>query len=308
MKKVYITILNYNTHDKTIECIKSLKKLKTRGIDLNVVLIDNNSKEKFEIDENDYSDINLVFIKNEENLGFSGGHNMGFSYALEHGADFVVPLNSDTIVDESLIEELIKPFERDDRVGITVPKIYFAKGSEFHKGRYKKEDLGNVIWYAGGITDWNNVISSHRGVDEVDRGQYDEIFNTEFATGACFMISCEVLKRVGMFDDKYFLYYEDGDLNVRVKKAGYKILYTPKAFLWHSNAGSGGGSGSSLQDYYITRNRLLFGFSHAPLRAKLALLRESIRVFKNGREWQKRGVRDFYFRKFGKGSFFEKVS
>jgi GT2 family glycosyltransferase len=113
----------------------------------------------------------------------------------------------------------------------------------------------------------------------------------------------EVFEKVGFLNEKYFLYYEDNEYSQRVKRTGYKVVYTPKAVLWHKNAGSAGGSGSNLQDYYITRNRLLFGLAYAPLKARLALLRESFKLLIAGRYWQKRGVLDFYLRKFNKGSY-----
>ena len=184
-----------------------------------------------------------------------------------------------------------------------MPKIYFAKGHEFHKSRYTEEEKGKVIWYVGGVLDWRNVIGRHRGVDEVDVGQYEKVENTEFATGCCMMIRKEVFKRIGLFDEKYFLYYEDADFSIKAKHAGYKIVYSPKAYLWHINAGSAGGSGSALQDYYTTRNRMIFGMRHAPLRSKISLIRESISLFLTGRDWQRVGIRDFYFSRFGKASF-----
>lgn len=99
------------------------------------------------------------------------------------------------------------------------------------------------------------------------------------------------------------MYYEDADYSVKAKKKGIKILYWPSAIVWHKNAGSAGGSGSTLQDYFISRNRMLFGMRYAPLRARFALFRESIRIMFTGRYWQKRGVIDFYRHKFGKGTY-----
>lgn len=303
MKTIFIVILNFNTKDSTLKCLNSLKKINLNNFRVRVVVVDNGSKENFDLKEENFKELSLKIIKNKENLGFSGGNNVGIDYALKNGADYVMLLNSDTIVGEDLVLELIGGFKGDDKIGITAPKIYFAKGFEFHRDRYKKEDLGKVIWYAGGKTDWKNVISYHRGVDEVDNRQYDKIEETNFATGCCLLIKREILKKVGFLDNKFFLYYEDGDFSQRVKRAGYKILYVPKAMLWHENAGSGGGSGSPLQDYYITRNRMLFGIRFAPLRSKIALVRESFKLLINGRPWQKKGIKDFYIGKFGKGSY-----
>ena len=151
--------------------------------------------------------------------------------------------------------------------------------------------------------DWKNVVGSHRGVDEVDHGQYEKCESTDFVSGCCLMVRREVLEKVGFFDPKYYLYYEDNDFCQRAKKAGFKIIYEPKAYLWHKNAGSAGGSGSHLQDYYTTRNRLLFGIKYAPVKSKLALIKEGTKLLIKGRKWQKRGVMDFYLNNFGKGSY-----
>ncbi|MBI2430864.1 MAG: glycosyltransferase family 2 protein, partial [Candidatus Levybacteria bacterium] len=241
MKKVAIVIVHYSGVRNTTQCLQSIEKLQITNYKLQIIVVDNNPKEQFTVDNSQLTDT-VKIIKSNENLGFSGGNNVG----------------------------------SDEKIGIVVPKIYFAKGYEFHKDRYKKGELGKVIWYAGGIIDWDNVVGKHRGVDEVDNGQYDQVEPTEFASGCCFLVKIEVFEKVGFFDEKYFLYYEDADLSMRINKAGHAIMYVPKAILWHKNAGAAGGSGSTLQDYYITRNRLIFGMRYAPLRSKLALIKQSV--------------------------------
>jgi GT2 family glycosyltransferase len=281
-----------------------LEEINTADFVLSVVVIDNASTEKFTKDKK-YQKLNLKIIRSEKNLGFAGGQNLGIKFALDNGADYVVVLNDDVILDKDLIVELLKTFETNKDCGMVSPKIYFAKGYEFHKDRYQQNELGKVIWYAGGKIDWQNVIASHRGVDEVDKGQYEKVAETDFASGCCEMIKRKVLEKIGLFDERYFLYYEDNDLSQRAKAYNFKILYQPKAIMWHLNAGSTGGSGSTLHDYYITRNRLLFGFKYSSLRTKLALSKESFRDILSGRPWQKKGALDFYLRKFGKGSYHE---
>jgi len=303
MRNVFVSIINFNGRDNTFRCLDSLKKLNASNFKLNTIVIDNGSKEKLNLSENYLDNIPLKVITNKKNLGFTGGHNTGINYALSKDADYVLVLNNDVVVDPNLISQLLKALGKNDKYAIASPKIYFAPGFEYHRERYKKSEKGNVIWYAGGQMDWKNVIAKHRGVDEVDRGQYQRIEITDFATGACFLIKREVLKKVGFFDDKYFLYYEDSDLSQRIRRAGYKIIYAPDAVVWHRNAASAGGSGSPLQDYYISRNRLLFGLRYAPARSKIALIRESLKLLITGREWQKKGVRDFYLGRFGKGSY-----
>ena len=303
MRNVSVSILNFNGEKNTLECVESLKRIDTSKLKLNIIVIDNGSVEKLDLKNGQWGNTNLKVIRNEKNLGFSGGSNVAIRHALKEGSDYIVILNNDTYVDKKFIEEFVKVAEKSEENGILVPKIYFAPGYEFHKGKYKKEELGRVFWYAGGEMDWNNVIGHHRGVDEVDRGQYETTQETELATGCCMLIKKEVFEKIGLFDDKYFLYYEDADLSIKVKKKGCKIFYVPDSIIWHKNAGSAGGSGSKLQDYYITRNRLLFGIRYAPIRAKLALLKESVKIFFTGRYWQRRGVIDFYLGKLGRGSY-----
>ena len=304
MKHVFVSIINFNGTSNTLECLLSLDKINSKSFKISVVVIDNASKDEFKVQSSKFKVFQgLRVISNDKNLGFSGGQNVGIKYALDNGADYVLILNNDTIVDKNLIEELLNAAQKDKNIGIAVPKIYFASGFEFHKDRYKKSDLGKVFWYAGGEMDWKNVIGFHRGVDEVDRGQYDRIEKTDFASGCCMLVKGEVFEKVGFLDEKFFLYYEDSDLCERIRRAGYSIMYSAKAILWHKNAGSAGGSGSSLQDYYITRNRMLFGFRYASFRSKLALFKESIMLLAKGRHWQRRGILDFYLGRFGKGSF-----
>lgn len=302
-KKVFISILDFNGKKNTIKCLESLDKINTEGVDVTIIVIDNASRDSLTEAELKTKNIPLKLITNKENLGFAGGHNVGIQYALEQNADYILLLNNDTEVDKDFVVELLKVAEKDDAIAAVGSKIYFAKGNEFHKDRYKEKELGHVFWYAGGITDWNNVYGIHRGVDEVDIGQYNEVQETDFASGCSVLLSAKALRDVGLFDDRYFLYYEDGDLQERIKRAGYKIYYAPKSVLWHINAASSGGSGSPLQDYYISRNRMLFGFLYSPIKTKFALLRESVKIMITGRKWQKKGVTDFYLKKFGKGSY-----
>ncbi len=312
MATTAIILLNYNSTDDTVACIKSLYTTPHTSKDAMIIVVDNHSK-KSEVQKlTQYIDtiskqknniIPIHFIKNDKNLGFSGGNNVGIEYALKENVENILILNNDTIVDKNFLQKMTVEMEKDSKIGVVVPKIYFAPGHEYHTQRYTKEELGKVIWYAGGTIDWKNVIGHHEGVDEVDTDQYTVHKTTEYATGACMLVRASVFQKIGMFDTDYFLYYEDSDISMRIKKAGYTINFNPDSIIWHKNAGSTGGSGSDLQDYYITRNRLIFGFRYAPLRAKLALLKEAGKQLITGRTWQKKGIRDFFIHKLGKGSY-----
>ena len=300
MIKIGIIILHYKGKNLTINCLTSLEGLKDSNISLIKILVDNNSPEPIEGLEKKFKDI--VILKNSQNLGFAEGNNVGIRYALKNGARWVLILNNDTTVAPDLLIQLIKQSSLINQSGILGPKIYFAPGFEYHKNRYKPAQRGKVFWYAGGIIDWRNVYCSHRGVDEVDEGQYDRVEETDFVSGCAMLVKKEVFEKIGLFDPRYFLYLEDVDFCQRAKKAGFKIIYVPDGKVWHYNASSSQ-VGGALHDYFITRNRLLFGMKYAPARTKIALLKESFKLLFKGRPWQKIGVRDFYLKKFGKGSW-----
>ena len=300
MKRIAVVILNWNRKSDTLECLKSVFTLDASRFTLVPIVVDNastdGSVEAFKKLKN------ITLVKNKDNLGYTGGNNEGIKKALELGADFIMVLNNDTILDKDLVKELLGAAEDKKDAGIFTPKIYFEEGFEFHKDRYKKSELGKVIWAAGGKIDWDNVFGENRGVDEVDRGQYDRVEEVDFGTGACLFVRREVFEKCGMFNNKYFMYYEDTDFCEFAKRNGFRIVYVPAAKLWHKVAQSSG-IGSSLNDYFISRNRMLFGVMYAPLRTKFALLRESWKLLLFGRPWQRRGVLDFYIGNFGKGSW-----
>lgn len=323
MKRVFLIILNWNGGEMTVRCLKSVVRClvlgdsekKTTNIqplipNTQIVLVDNGSTDNsVELIENwklKIGNFHLKFkiLRNKTNLGFAEGNNVGIRYALENEADYVCLLNNDTRVSPDFLLHLIEVADSDKKIGIVGGKIYFEKGYEFHKDRYKSSELGKVIWYAGGKIDWKNVLVFHRGVDEVDKGQYDKIGETDYINGCLMLVKSEVFEKVGLLDPKYFAYFEENDFCQKAKKAGYKLVYTPKSVIWHLNAGSSG-PGSPLHDYFLTRNRLLFGMRWAPLRSKFALAKESIKILIFGRKWQKIGVRDFYLGRFGRGSWNE---
>lgn len=299
--KVIISILHYENTKDTVECLNSLLKVDFGNFDVETFVLDNGSENRLLISEKDFTKIGLKLLRSNTNTGFTGGHNLIYEKIQDVNFDYLMLLNNDSLLDVDIFEELVKGFEQEG-AGAVVPKVYFTKGREFHKDSYTENEKGRVIWYAGGKIDWAHVQSVHIGVDEVDSGQYDKMRQIDFCSGACLLVKKEAIRKIGLFDEKYFLYFEDADLSVRLIKAGYKLFYVPKAILWHNNAGSSS-SGSALHDYYLTRNRMLFGMKYAPLVTRLHLIRESLRLLRGGRVWQKKGIADYYLRRFGIGTF-----
>ena len=117
------------------------------------------------------------------------------------------------------------------------------------------------------------MIAKHRGVDEIDKDQYDRFEETDFITGCLMLFDKQVLDEVGFLDESYFLYFEDADFCIRAKKKGVKLYYDPSLVIQHKVSQSTGGSGSSLQQKYQSRNRLKLGLKYAPFRTKLHLLK-----------------------------------
>lgn len=298
MKKVGIVILHYSDINNTKECVESVLHSEKKRLEVAIILVNNSGED---IEKIVKLAQNIECITPSGNVGYSAGNNIGIKSALARGCDFVMLLNNDAVLEKNTLEELVT-FSEKENASIVSPKIYFFKGNEFHIDRYAKKELGHVIWYAGGLIDWRNVIGFHRGVDEVDKGQFDKPTQTEFASGCCMLIVKDVFNTIGFLDERFFLYYEDNDFSQRARKRGFTIMYDPKAVVWHKNAGSSG-SGSDLQDYYLTRNRLLFGFMYAPIRVKVSLVKEAIKFLFEGRKWQKKGILDFFKMNFGKGSY-----
>ena len=294
--EVFVIIVNWNGKKDTEVCLSSLEKIEKHNAQIHAVVVDNGSA------DDSVTSIRKKFprvrvLTTGKNLGFTGGNNTGITYALAHRADFVWLLNNDTFVDPHVLD-ILSAFQ-DPKVGICGSKIYFAAGREFHHDRYKEQDRGKVFWYAGGLIDWHNMYASHRGVDEIDRGQYDTEKETPFITGCSMMIRKSVFDHIGIFDDRYYLYLEDLDFCLRAKKAGFSLRYVPASVLWHMNAGSTSRPGNPLQQYYITRNRLLIGRLYASGRTRFALTREALRFLLFGTTVQRKAVADAYCNRFG---------
>lgn len=291
---VSIIILTTNALVMTKEQLKDIAKLDTGKFKVECLVVDNGSSDgsREELPELTLPNMDYKFIESGANLGFAGGNNVGIKDALDRGFDYIILMNNDLILPKDIVTKLVDFMDKNPGVGVASPKMYFAKGYEFHKDGYKDSEKGKVIWYAGGVIDKNNVYSVHRGVDEVDRGQYDETADTDFANGATVIIRRDVFKKIGLLDSSYFLYWEDADFSIRAKKAGFRVVYYPETSMWHKVSASTGGSGSPTNDYFLIRNRYFFTMKYLKFRTKFAVFRDTVRTIFTGRKWQKWGAID----------------
>jgi GT2 family glycosyltransferase len=237
---IYIVLVNWNGKNITLDCLASLHAVTYPRRE--VLVVDNASTDgSAETIAQRYPDVRM--LRQKENLRFAGGNNAGIRYALEHGADAVMLLNNDTLVDPGFLEPMIERLSSDRSCGAVAPKIYYA-------------DAPRSIWFAGGeISMWTGTMR-HTGIRENDHGQYDTSRTIDYASGCCILTGREVLERVGMLDESYFMYGEDADWSMRVRRAGYHILYEPRATVWHRLSVSAGGHLSSFK----LRNKAISNF------------------------------------------------
>lgn len=299
--KLCVILVNYNTPSDTIDCLESLKACHIPGdLSLKTIVVDNASiDDSTDILSLKYPEVEL--IRSYRNLGFAGGNNLGIKAGLKTDPSHILLLNNDTVVPQEFFDKIYQSAINDDKVGLLTPKIYFAKGYEF-KDHYKTSELGKVVWAAGGVMDWDNLLGSNANVDEVDEGQFKNVVDTDFATGACLLVRREVIDKIGLLNENYFLYLEDVEFSERAKRAGFRVVFDPSISLWHKVSQSSG-IGSHLNDYFITRNRLVFGLTYARFRTKFALLREAVRKLSTGTPAQKTAIKDFFLHRLGKGTY-----
>ncbi len=268
-----ITVV-YQNYDVLEDFFKSLRDQTSKNFQLYIV---DQSKDVKTIK---YEGIRYKVIFSQ-NKGYSHGVNVGLKEAQKNGIELFCVLNNDTYFPNNFIDTVLNALYRNQDA-IIGGKIYYASGYEYHKNSYRNSDLGKVIWYAGGHVDWRNALTPHRGVDEVDKGQYNKTENTNFITGTFMAFNQAVIEKVGFWDESYFLYFEDADWCERAKRKNIKLIYEPSIVIYHKVSQSTGGSGSSLHQKFQTRNRLKFALKYAPLRTKLHLIKNRLISFLQG--------------------------
>ncbi len=191
-------------------------------------------------------DKKLILIKNDKNLGFAEGNNIGIKYAFKiYSPEYILLLNNDTVVDKNFLTELVNVARSDEQIGFAGPKNYY----------YDYHGRTDVINFAGGkITLWKGR-SEHVGMRDIDNGQYDHIVNTDYITGACLLARREVLEEIGLLDPAYFMYWEEADWCMRARNIGYKLVYIPGAKIWHKVAASQNGN---VNKFFFVRNTFIF--------------------------------------------------
>ncbi len=237
--RISVISVNYNGFAVTAAMIDSLRRHVTTPTE--IIVVDNGSeRDEAAILRERYPDITV--LRSAENLGFAGGNNLGIRAAT---GDCLLLLNNDTEVADDTLHHLCDTLDADPAIGAVCPKIRFHEPPQ-------------AIQFAGytpltRITLRNALI----GFGEPDSGRFDTPHDTPYAHGAAMMVRREAIERAGMMPEEYFLYYEELDWSVRIREAGYRIAYDPRATVFHKESATTGRQ-SPLRSYYLTRNRLLF--------------------------------------------------
>ena len=239
--QVAAVVLNWNNKDDTLACLRSLRQ--QEGADAHIIVVDNGSTDNSVSEITDHFP-DLCVIETGANLGYAAGNNIGISDAIKGQFEYIFVINNDTVLDPSCMANLVTELRRCPHAGAAAPKSLFL-------------DQPDLIYFAGGVigSDGGTI---HVGIGVSDGPQYCQASDAEWLTGCAIMFRKEALRRVGLFEPKYFLLYEDADWSLRARKAGYVLRFAPKARLWHKTSSSFGATWSSAYMYYHTRNSFLW--------------------------------------------------
>ena len=250
MRTLAVIVLGWNGLALTRATLDSLARCRVpAGWRARVIVVDNGSTDGSPAAiATEYPAVELIALP--ENRRFAGGNNVGLARALEDGADAVMLLNNDVQADPGLYEKLLAALEENPDAGAAAPLIYHAAPTD-------------LVWYAGGRCVRALAHASHRGLRRRDRGQFRSIEETGYLTGCCLLATADAWRKVGLLDERYFIYAEDADWSLRARAAGYRLLFVPTARLWHMVSASSGGAVNPWKIYQRLRANARLWALHA---------------------------------------------
>lgn len=263
-QRVCIIVLGYNNIHDTLECLESIAKLE--GDQYPVVFVDNGSEDKSsEYVGKFFPDVKIIRLPS--NLGFSAGMNHGLDLVCKQGYEFCLMLNNDVILDKAMVNEMLLVADHHENCAVVMPRIFYLPL------KVRNRNSRRNIWSDGGY--YRTFPPSIKLKDNRRNKNLDNPRPIEFAPGCALLISCVALKRIGFFDEKYFLFYEDWDFSIRVRKASFSIWCAPKAILYHKV------SQSTMKDpnlywEYMGSSMLIFFSKHFDKQQAIANIQFSI--------------------------------
>ena len=255
VKLVSIIILNYNNYQCTLNCLTSLTEQSYPNYE--IIVVDNGSKNELYLKLNEqleqfFTKFKIRLIRNRYNLYFSAGNNKAIK---ETKGDFICLLNYDTIVMPDFIEKMVDFMEKTPDAGMITPKIKVQKDR-------------NILWNAGGYLNFKSgIVIGNRGYLEYDPydQKYNQVEEIGFAPGTAVFFRKEIIEKVGLMDEIFFMYHEDPDWNLRAQKAGFKSYYVPTTIVYHDVSRIGNKNREFFNYYFFTRNSQIVAWKHTSI-------------------------------------------
>lgn len=275
MKKVAILLLNYNGKDWIIDCIKSIYKSNFKDFD--IVIVDNGS-----VDGSPFLIKKLfpeiILIENTSNLGYCKGFNIALEYSKKKKYKFALVLNNDSVIDNYALDYLLETSSMHNNVALITGKVLdFDTGNLETVGKYKDK--------------WQ-IVGENIGFGEFDHGQYDYVREREFCDDNILLYPLKIFDKVGFYDEMYFLYFDEVDLQMKAKKNNVKIIYDYRCIIEHKGGLSSGQGPNKIKSFYLSRNQILFLKTHGSSIQKFRMIFNDI-IF---------GIIRLYFRNLFKRS------
>lgn len=240
---VAILMLNWNRPDDTLDCLASAAAQSHPNIAL--LVVDNASSDD-SVARIGAAYPEATILRTQRNLGFAGGANRGLRAALDMGADYIFLVNNDTTFAPDVVALLLEKARPD--VGVVMPAIYYA-------------DAPQTPWSLGGRRHWLTLEKTGDDPTALTATSAAKL-ERDYAVGCGMLLARGMLEQVGLFDERFFMYYEDMDLSLRIRRAGFRILLIPAARMWHKVAMSSGGRDSPAERYWMARSSVLFFLKH----------------------------------------------
>lgn len=221
-KPLAIVIVNWNQYKLTQQTIQSLRQCSYQNFDC-IIVENGSSDDSLQVLQQEASEnTNIVLLTSPTNKGFSGGNNIGLTYVLQQGYEYVLLLNNDVEVEKEFLEPLLFKVQSASNMGAVQPLIYFHHNRE-------------LIWNAGSVYQpwWGNTKTIGYNTPDPLQKARSKPQKIDWITGCAFMMKTEVLKKVGLFSESFFAYYEDVDLSFKIKQAGYELVYEPQSVIYH---------------------------------------------------------------------------
>lgn len=253
---VVAVVLNWKKPAATIACLDALG-------DCKAVVVDNNSADdSLEVIRKTHPDVPLFVLA--ENCGYAGGNNAGIAWALAQKYEWILLVNDDVVLAPGSVQALIEIGQSRPQVGFVGPLVLHAQPE-------------NLIQSAGGWMDarWR---SGHRGENQLDRGQFQQVENVPWLSGCALLVRSQMVREIGLLDERFFLYQEELEWCLRGRQAGWKALFAPQVKAWHAGANPDA-EPNPYVTYYMTRNHfLLLSKLHAGLLPWLDAIFQTLRT------------------------------